>query len=389
MSSNSLGQVLPDYDPTAVKTTYFIPSKSWANETVSWFSSRVRSRGGAYAEPLVETYQLAVNGVFSNIMQDYRTLLQRLTRQDAARTRLICKLTKAGIELPEKKEDLTANEMLAILEDFQKDEVQKLGRDNAVGGGFALGAGVLKTLVAWPFFANVLEGSGFTGLMPSALGLLGAAFAAMITTGAIWWWYRSLLNLFPTKPVAAMLSDNSTVMVTEEDKKIGQVMSSLNRSQQMHPMVSGIILLLMSVALCFLWLRWREVDFFTLVNRFHIAGDVAVAMAAVLVSLLMLAGLVGVMKKEGHSMGRRRIDEVNRILRQWMADEISNLYENEVDRETYNAVCSRKDWAAQRILRIGLLVVWKDTTQEDMAELVKNEIISVREQVSTSRLQIA
>lgn len=88
-------------------------------------------------------------------------------------------------------------------------------------------------------------------------------------------------------------------------------------------------------------------------------------------------------------MGRRRIDEVNRILRQWMADEISNLYENEVDRETYNAVCSRKDWAAQRILRIGLLVVWKDTTQEDMAELVKNEIISVREQVSTSRLQIA
>jgi len=389
MSSQEMGHMLPDYEATAVKPSYFIPSKNWAEETTRWFEDRVNARGGAYADTLNATYKLAVDGVFANIMDDYRALLQKLTRQDAARHRLIRKLTKAGIDLPDRREDLTAAELLALLEDFQTDQEHKLGKDNMVGGSFTIGAGVLKTLVAWPFFSNVLEGSGFTGLIPSAGGLLGAAFAGAVTTGAIWWWHRSLLNLFPTKSVDAALPGGNGAILSEEDRHINSVLSRLNRAQQSHPAVNGVLLLLLSAALCFMWLHWREVDYFTLTHRFNIAGDVAVAMSSVLVTLLMIAGLVGVLKKEGHAVGQRRIDEVHRLLRQWMSEEICSLYENEVDRDTYNAICSRKDWAAQRILRIGLLIVWKDTSQKETAEIIQNEIISIRDQVSSTPLQIA
>lgn len=379
--STSRNQLLrPDHDVVEVKPIYFIPSENWANETKAWFEERVRRQGCPHADQLIDTYGLTVDGVLGPIMADYRSLLERLARQDDARQRLIKKLVKAGVPLTERKEDLTAAELMALLDDFQADEEARLAQDNTVGTMFAVGAGVLKTLVAWPFFSNILEGTHFTGMLPTLGGFIGAAFAGAVTTGAIWWWYRSLLNLFPAKPVSATLANGKTVTGGVDAGFVVGLRRSLHRSQQTHPVVSGTTLLLLTAAIAYLWRRWQEVDFFTITTKLHITSDVAGAMASSLVSMLMLAALVGAFKKEGVAQGRRRIDEVTVILRNWMSDEISALYDAEVDRDTYNAICTRKDWAAQRILCIGMLVVWKDLTLPDVVNSVSGEILALREE---------
>jgi len=388
------GRVEPDYTPTEVSATYFIPSTTWSTETVTWFEERVRRRGGSYAEALIDTYRLAVDGVFGKIMADYRALLGRLADQDAARKRLIKKLIKAGIELPNRREDLTAEELLTLLDDFQAEEEAKLKKENALGTGFLIGAGFLKTLVAWPFFSNILEGTGYNGLLPAVGGLFGAAAAATVTSGAIVQWYRSLTNLFPSRSALASVKGVNggakAVPITEEGKFLLEIRGSLRRFQQTHPVVNGVLFVALTVFLSYIWMQWRAVDYFTLVNKMAISADVAGAMASTLVTLLMGAGLVGAIMKDNVATGRRRIDEVKVILRQWMADEISALYEAEVDRDTFNAICTRKDWAAQRIIRIGLMVIWKDFTREDVADEIRNEIISVQEDASRTRpLQIA
>src|SRR5207248_2836948 len=144
-----------------------------------------------------------------------------------------------------------------LLEDFQRDEAAKLGNENTAGMTFAIGAGVLKTLVAWPFFSNILKGTHMTGMIPTVAGLLGAAFAGVVTTGAVWWWYRALNNQFPARPAAAVFPASKSPILNADGRFVSQLHRSLNRHQQTHPVVSGVIFVVLSAALCFLWLRWR------------------------------------------------------------------------------------------------------------------------------------